>query len=224
MDAWGVWPPGIVLIWLTGLGLYGFAGWRAMQSIFDADRLGSSPKALGARAGQAVSGLVYGALAVSVFGLLDAIEDLHEADDQAATRDFVARMLAPPWGEALVIAIGGFVLAAGIGNMIRAVFGHFGRTLDCDAATRRWTGILARAGYFARGVAFVPAGVFTLRAGWHARASEARSVGGVLQALKDQPNGALALGLLALGFVAFGLFALAEAAMRPIRLGAPTDD
>ncbi len=216
LAAWGAWPPAVALIWLIGLGLYGFAGWRALQALLDADTLGRTPKALAARAGQAVSGLVYGALAVSVFGFLDAIEDLHEADDQAKTAAFIAQLLALPAGEWLVMAAGAFILAAGIGNAVRALFGHFVRNLKCDEDTARWVGFLARGGYFSRGVAFVAAGAFTLRAGWHARAADARSVGGVLEALKHQPNGKVAMVMLALGFVAFGLFAFVEAWHRPI--------
>ena len=219
LDALGRWPAGIALLWLTGLGLYGFAGWRALQALFDADRLGRAPKALASRAGQAVSGLVYGGLAISVFGLLDAIEDLHEADDQARTREAVARALDLPAGDWLVIAIGLFILAAGVGSMVRAFVGHFGRTLKCDPDTRQWAGVLARAGYFARGLAFLPAGLFTLRAGWHARAAEARGIGGALEVLKDQPFGEVALALVALGLVAFGVFAFMEAWHRPIRTG-----
>ena len=80
-----------------------------------------------------------------------------------------------------MLRLGVFIAGPGIGNMVRAVFGHFARGLKCDARTAAWAGALARVGYFGRGVAMLPAGVFMLAAGWHARASEAKSLGGVLQ-------------------------------------------
>jgi hypothetical protein len=125
---------------MIGLGLYGFAGWRGLQAVFDVDRRGRSLKALANRAGQAISGLTYLALAISVFGLLDAIEDLHEVDDQAATREAVTKALELPFGDLLVVGTGLFILAAGVGSIARAVFDHFGRSLDCRPETRAWAG------------------------------------------------------------------------------------
>jgi hypothetical protein len=217
LEAWGRWPPGLALLWLTGLGLYGFAGWRALQSVFDADRQGRTPKAWASRAGQAISGVVYGSLAVSVFGLIDTIEDLHQADDQEKTRAFVEQALSWPLGEALVLGFGLFILAAGLGSVVRAFVDHFGRDLKCDARTAAWAGALARLGYFGRGLAMLPAGAFMLAAGWHARASEARSLGGALQALLEQPFGEAVLAFVSAGLMAFGAFAFVEAWYRPIR-------
>lgn len=217
LQAWGRWPIGILLLWLTGAGLYAFAGWRALQSLFDADGQGTSPKALASRAGQAISGVLYAAMAVSVFGVLDALEDLNELDDQAATRAAIATALSVPYGDLLVVGAGLFVVAAGIGNIVRAALDHFGRGLDCPPGARAWTGTLARVGYLARGIAFLPAGAYLTGAGLNARASDARGVGGALAVLAERPFGDLILGVLAVGLIAFGLFAFVEARFRPIR-------
>jgi len=217
LEAWGRWPPGLALLWLTGLGLYGFAGWRALQSVFDADRQGREPKALAARAGQALSGLVYGGLAVSTFGLLDALEDLREPDDQAATRAFVAQALEWPLGAWAVMAAGGFILALGAGNILQALTRDFCSQLVCDRGIGRWAQALGRAGYLARGIAFLPAGALMISAGLHARASEAGGVGAALEALGGMPHGGMLLGLVGVGLIAFGLFAFVEARYRVIR-------
>lgn len=220
MESWGRWPAGVLLLWLIGLGLYAFAGWRALQAVFDVDRQGRKPLALASRAGQAISGLVYGGLGLSAFGLLDAIGDLREADEQASTAATVAKVLDLPFGGLAVIGAGLFILGAGIGSMVRALVDRFADTLKCNPEATRIADILARVGYFGRGLAFLPAGAFTVAAGFNARASDARGLGGALEALHRQPFGGAVLGLVAIGLVAFGLFAFLEAWYRPIRAAA----
>ena len=216
LQAWAQWPLGVVLLWLTGVGLYGFAGWRVLQSVLDADRQGPGAKAWASRVGQALSGLIYGSLAVSVFGIIDTLHDLRHAELEK-TSERVAHVMAWPLGPTLVIALGLFIVACGLGNAVRACVDNFGSTLKCDARTAAWAQRLARVGYFGRGVAMLPVGFFMLAAGWHERAAEAKGVGGALWAVHGLAGGDLVLALLALGLVAFGAFAFVEAWHRPIR-------
>lgn len=218
LEAWAHWPFGVALVVLAMLGLFGFTGWRVLQAVFDADRQGRSPKALLSRGGQLVSGLVYGGLAVSLFGLLETFDELREVDEQARTREMVAALLAWPNGGLVVAAAGLFVLAAGIGNLAQAMSPRFGRRLECDGETRRQAGWIGRAGYLARGAAFLPTGAFVLRAGWHARASEATGLGGALEALAGLPFGRAVMAGVGLGLMAFGVYALFEARYRPMDL------
>jgi hypothetical protein len=151
-------------------------------------------------------------------GLIDAMEDLHEPDDQAATREAVAKALEMPLGGLLVIGAGLFILGAGVGSFIRAFVDHFGRGLDSRQRTRTWAGVLARFGYAARGVALVPAGGLLANAGLQARASKARGLDGALNALAAGPLGEAVLALTALGLLAFGAFAVVEGWLRRIRV------
>ncbi|WP_309643181.1 DUF1206 domain-containing protein [Phenylobacterium sp.] len=218
LEAWAAWPLGFVLLWLTGAGLYGFAAWRALQAVFDADRQGRSWKALAARAGQAISGVVYASLAVSVFGLLDALEDLREIDDQAETRQDLETALSMPGGELAIIIAGLFVLGVGIGNIWQAATDDFCKRMSCDRDLARRVGLLGRFGYMARGVAFLPVGGFLVMAGLHARGTDSQGMGAALESLESQPFGGAILALTALGLMAFGLFAFAEARFRRMRV------
>ena len=44
LEAWGEWPAGVIFLWLIGLGLYGFAGWRALQSATILDAATVAPR------------------------------------------------------------------------------------------------------------------------------------------------------------------------------------
>lgn len=216
LEAWAHWPFGVVLLWLAGLGLYAFAGWRLLQSVFDADRQGDSLRAIGSRVGQAISGVVYGALGISVFGLIDTLEDLTETDDQAQTRQAVAAVLSLPGGELLIAAAGLFILGAGLGNIIQVFGRDFCKPLACDAVIGRWASWVGRAGYLGRGIAFLPVGGLMLMAGLKARSQEATGMGGALQMMEGQPYGDALMTTVALGLIAFGVFAFIEARYRRI--------
>ena len=216
LRAWGEWPPGVVLLWTTGLGLYAFAAWRGLQAVFDADRLGTTMPALFERAGKAFSGIVYGGLAISVFGILDAMEDLREVDDQAATQAAIQTALAWQGGELLVAALGALIVLAGVGNGWRALSSHFTAELDCGAQSAKWAGSLARAGYLARGAVLAGAGLLTVSAGLNARAADAAGMAGALEVLKAQPAGEVWLALAGLGLIAFAVFGFLKAGLRRI--------
>jgi hypothetical protein len=207
------WPLGFVWLSLLGLCLAGFCAWRAAQVFLDHDRQGTRLRAMLSRAGQAISGVVYGGLALSVFDLLDAVEDrleAHSAGDQAAA------VMAWPGGQFLLLAGGVFIFGCGIGNIVQAALVDFGRRLACAHDARAWFGWLGRVGYAARGVAFIPLGVFLAEAALDLDPDQARDFGGSLQSLQTQPFGSLVMGLTSAGLIAFGVYALAEARYRRI--------
>jgi hypothetical protein len=202
---------------LIGVGLGAFAAWRALQAIFDADREGRSTKALVKRAGQGISSLVYGALAVSVLQLADELEDVGEADEEQRADQHAAFMLHLPMGEWLLMGAGLVVIAVGVGNIAHAIDRRFSSDLDCSQFLKKVAKPIGRAGYFARGLAFGALGVTMVRAGFHARSSEAAGLGGALQALETKPGGEILLLIVAAGLFLFGVFGLVEARYRELR-------
>ncbi len=217
LSAWADWPLGLVLVAGVAIGLLGFALWRALQAIFDADRHGASPKAIAVRIGQAFSGLIYGGLGLWALELLDEVEDVGEADEEQAAHGAAAAILALPYGEILLLLAGAALLGVGVGNIIQGFKQDFAKRLACDERVCRFVVPMAKIGYGARGLATLPAGVFLILAGLEARSREAHSWGGALQAIERQPFGSWVLAILAVGLAAFGLFGFVEAAFRRIR-------
>ncbi|WP_454718790.1 DUF1206 domain-containing protein [Caulobacter segnis] len=217
LAAWADWPVGLVLVALVAVGLLGFAMWRALQAVFDADRHGSSPKGVAVRIGQAISGLIYGGLGVWALELLDEVEDVGEADEEQAAHGAAAAVLALPYGDVLLLLAGAGLVGVGLGNIIQGLKQDFAKRLSCDDKVCRWVVPMAKIGYGARGLATLPAGLFLIEAGLDARSGDARSWGGALQAVEGQPFGSWVLAVVALGLVAFGLFGFVEAAFRRIR-------
>jgi hypothetical protein len=85
---------------------------------------------------------------------------------------------------------------------------------DAGARHRDWVVRIGRAGYSARGIAFMMIGGFLIGAALHANPAEAIGLDGALAALAAQPFGPYLLGLVAAGLAAYGVFALVEARYR----------
>ena len=207
---------------LLGLGLWAFVGWRVLQAVFDADHEGTDLKGWTTRAGQAVSGLFYGVLASGVFEYLDEFGEATnasaaQAESVAENQEKAAMLLGMPFGEVLLIGAGLVVLGVGVGNIVRAIRDDFDDALACPKAFCGTATALARAGYAARGFAYLPLGVFVVLAGLHARSGEVTTTAAALDALEAQPGGSWILGLTAAGLMAFGAFAFVEARWRRIR-------
>lgn len=217
LAVWAQWSLGQVIIAAVGLGLLGFAAWRGLQAVFDADRHGTSPKAWGIRLGQAISGFIYGGLALWAFELLDEFEDVGEADEETKANGMAAAAMALPHGDLLVLLAGLVMIGFGVGNVIQGLAQDLGKRLKCSDEVCRFVVPLGKIGYCARGLAVAPAGLFLIKAGLEARSSDARSWGSALQAVEQQPYGSWVMGLVALGLIAFGLFGFVEAAYRGIR-------
>ena len=209
-------PLGDLLLAAITLGLFGFAVWRAFQSLLDADGLGTEPKAIAARAGQAVSATVYAGLGVFALGLL--LGWGQGGNGEQSAQDWTAWLLARPFGRWLVGAVGLAVVGAALGMAHEAWTASFRRHLACDASTARWVVPLGRTGYAARAVVFLVIAGFLVTAAYQSDPSEARGLGGALLALQAQPFGWALFGLVALGLAAFGAFEFAETKYRRIRI------
>jgi succinate dehydrogenase hydrophobic anchor subunit len=212
-------PLGGVLLVAVALGLCGFAVWRAVQSILDADGLGAAPKGMAVRAGQAISAVVYAGLGVFAVSLVVGW-NYGVGDEEQSARDWTRWLLARPFGQWMVGIVGLAVAGAGLGMAHKAWTASFARHLACDHDTLRWIVPLGRAGYAARCVVFLIIGAFLVVAAYQSDSGEARGLSGALLALQEQPFGRVLFGVVALGLAAFGAFGFVEGRYR--RIAAPS--
>ena len=206
-------PFGAAVVGLIALGLAGFALWRLVEAVTDADRRGTGLKGLGVRGAHLISAALYVGLAASAASLslglgLSGGDGMH---------DGTAWLLAKPFGRWLVALAGLAVVGGGFSFLGKAWRGDVTDRLALDAQARaRWAGPIGRFGYAARGLAFLIIGGFLVAAAWHQRSSDAKGLAEAFALLRAQPYGSVLLGLVATGHAAFGAFGLIQARYRHI--------
>jgi hypothetical protein len=206
-------PFGPVLLVPFAVGLAGYAVWRCITGIKDAEHDGRDGKGLAKRAGAIASGLGNAALAIAIFQMA-----LGQAQsDGNGARTWVGRILAQPFGAAVVGVVGAAIVIAALAQFHQVYTRKFLETFrwqSMSSRERRWVARMGQAGYGARGVVFAIIGVGLLRAALDRDASETRGVREALLDIAHSGPGQLLLGLVAIGFLAFGSFLVASARYR----------
>lgn len=205
-------PFGVVLVGLIAAGLLGFAVWRFIESITDADRRGTSLKGVTVRLAHLLSAAIYTGLAITAASL--ALGLGRKGGD--AAQDWTAWLLAKPFGLWLVGLIGLGVMGGGVAFLVKAFKGDVTDRLKLDSDHCRWAKPVGQFGYAARGVAFLIIGGFFIAAAWYQASSEVKGLAGAFAALRAQPYGWVLLAIVAAGHFAFGAFGLIQARFRHI--------
>ena len=208
-------PYGRVMLCVVAAGLAGYAVWRVVQALRDTEDKGTSWKGLAVRAGYACIGMVYAGLSFSAVRLI--LGGSAGAGSDETTRGWTAFALMFPLGQLLVGLAGLSVIGFGLWQCHKAFTARFRRKWKQYEMSEHARTLATRAGQVglvARGVVFSVIGLFLIQAAWHARAEEARGLGGALRTLEGQPYGPYVLGAVALGLVAYGLYMFVEARYR----------
>lgn len=206
-------PMGEVLLGIVAAGLFCFAIWRVMQSVFDADHLGRRGKGLGRRIGYGFGALFHFGLAAWAVSLMVGWS-ARRPDGDRPVRDWTAWLMAQPYGKWLVAAVGIGIVIGGVAIAVRAFTDDFKRQLDLGNEPSRWMALLARFGFAARAAVYLLVGGFLIAAAWQANSGAAKGLGGALQSLREQPYGWILLGALALGLLAFAGYQFVQAYCR----------
>jgi len=203
-------PFGELLLMVIAAGLAGYSMWRFVQGVFDAERKGSRPKAIGVRLGYVGSGLIHAGLAWTALKLSLGWPSVAGDDPRQETRE----LMSLPFGPWLVAAVGCGVCAFGFVQLYKSYSKKFCRRLESQEMTPGQKQFACRSGQLgltARGVVFLIVGSFFLSAARRHDSSQAGGLAEALHALEAQPYGSVLLALVALGLIAYGLFMFVEA-------------
>lgn len=205
-----------LLLVLIAIGLLGYALWRFVQGILDPENKGRDPKGLAKRGAMVASGVVYAGLALLAFRLITQDGGGAAGGGQAST---TAKLLALPFGRALVILAGIAVIVSALYQIHSAYTRSFQRRMKTGEMSPEEQRLAIRTGQLglaSRGVAFLITGWFLIQAALSFDPSRARGLGGALETLARQPYGPWLLGIVALGLVAYGAYSFLQARYRRI--------
>lgn len=215
-------PAGKLLLVLIVVGMFGYAAWRLIESAQGGDGEGDGAKGIAKRLAHAASGLLYASLGVQALRVLRGASAGGAGADDSRSEDWTARLMALPWGRALVIAAGLGVIGYALQQLYKAVTSDVLRHLDlhdASAQRRRWITHVGRAGVAARAVVFLVIGGFLVQAALHADPTRATGLAGALDTLQRTPAGPWLLVGVAIGLLAFGLFQGVQARYRQVNVG-----
>jgi len=210
---------GRVVLVIVAAGLMGYAIWRVVEAVVDAERRGVGAKGVALRAGSAGRGLLHGGLAITALRL--AYGD-RSATHSHQAREWTAVAFGLPGGRLLVWIAAASVTGYGLYQLYRSYAPKLGSQLDLSRLrdpALGWVVGVSRFGIAARGVVFCLIGFFLARA---AMRHDARQVGGVRESLGALADiGRWPFVVVALGLVAYGVYELVNARYRRINLPSP---
>lgn len=212
-------PFGRTLLAIVAAGLFGYAIWRIVEGVADADRKGSDAKGLALRASFVARGIIHGALGVQALRIVLGAGSAGGDDDSQRAESWTARLMEAPAGVWIIGAIGLGIVAYGLYQLYRAFTAKLSRQLDLASLTEeagRWAIHVSRFGIGARGVVFGIAGIFLVRAALQHDPTEAAGTGESLSAIGSSPYGTLLLAVVAFGLIAYGVYELVNARYRRI--------
>jgi hypothetical protein len=207
-------PGGKVALVALIVGFVAYALWRLARAFWGE---GTDDPGIGSRVLDLARVVIYGALAVSAYGLLRG--DQGAATSQHETQQgFTARLMADySWGRWAVGLVGVGIVAGALWLIYKGVSQKFREHLqESFGPSRAAVVTLGVVGHVARGLVFLVAGWLVIRTAVRFDPAQPLGIDAALREVAHAPYGPALLAAVALGLGAFGLYSLAEAKYREV--------
>ncbi|WP_326641213.1 DUF1206 domain-containing protein [Streptosporangium sp. NBC_01755] len=198
-------PFGMVLLWLMTVGFAALTLWQLSEAVIGRGRTKDRVEA-------AARTVVYGLIVFTLINVVLRGDSGDSMDEQS--KDLTAKLMDLPGGQVIVGLVGLGLIALGaywIRKGWKKKFLQDLRTGEMPAEARDLTERLGMAGYVARGVVAVVAGVFVIQAAVTYDPGKAKGIDATLRSLAETPAGPWLLGVVAIGLLLFAVYCFFEA-------------
>ncbi|WP_426979506.1 DUF1206 domain-containing protein [Pseudarthrobacter sp. O4] len=201
-------PAGPLLLWGSFAACVALALWQTSDAIFDFEHLPAKKK-LGKKLKAALQAVVYAGLAVTLASFAMGAGK----ENSSSTSDLTVTVMQAPGGYVLLLAIGAAVAVTGIIYAIRGFRQSFKKYLRLPASQQAQSAVkaLGVAGYAAKGIALLLAGLLIIIATVRVHPEESTGLDGGLKALREQPFGVYMLAAVGAGLICYGVFMIVRA-------------
>ena len=209
-------PFGRALLIVLMIGLGGYAAWRLLDALIDPDREGTAPAGLVTRIGNAVRGVVYGALGFEAFRLLRGLR----GSRGDAAELWTARIFEIPFGEVMVGLAGAVAAVYGLAEVLQGIRGTHDAKVDWSpipSRVRPAVQRISRFGVAIRGGLIVTLGVYLVRAAFTHDPNQAAGARESMLRLGGVFEGRWFLMVIAAGLIAYAVDQAVHARCRRIR-------
>lgn len=194
------------------MGLFAYMVWRLVDAGFDLEDHGADAKGLLARVGQAMTGLIHGAL-----GGLTLVLIFGSTDSGAGSRTafYLSRLMSWPMGQIILGAVGAITMGAGASYLRNAWTQCYRKHFRANQFTLHWNRLL-QAGVAAQGTSVLIIGFLIMLAAWRHDPNAAGGLDKAFGWLGHQIYGQTLVTAMCMGLALFGVFMAVNAVYRII--------
>lgn len=193
---------GVAALWAIAIGLWAYTVWRLVDAWLDLECYGTHGKGIIARTGLVITGLIHGAIGISVAAA--ALSGGHGGGEGGGTESATQKLMAMPFGVWIAGFAGLATIGAGIYYGYKGIAEKYKKHIRVTPTARKLDPVL-KFGLLAEGVVIVLIGGSIVFAALNADPSQAGGVGEALQQLRSVAFGRILLGVVGLGLVAFAV-------------------
>jgi hypothetical protein len=203
-------PFGKVLIILMAIGLACYAFYRFLQVTGKSERLQreSEGKRKALKAGYAVSGLIY--LALAVYAVMQITGGSSGGSSSQKQQGMLVQLMQNDWGIVLIYIVAALLLIKAIAQFVKvANDDYFKDVRPMNIGIEKARSMVKKAGaagFIARGILIAITAYFFYKAASEHDPSEIQGQQGAFSFLQDMSSGPWLMGAVALGLIAYAVY------------------